>query len=653
MKKHSLKVDEYTESQYVKHYSIEEVVEFFSTQTKESRLIDVESDYFFNFFLKSNLYSRVVDWNIIKNKHLVYSILNKIELLIPEKGKDSNQITLYPKDLNENLFFIIKGNACMYKIHPKEVIMKPSEFKIILLNLQKEKKWFEIENILMYNKSLFRNITNPMITLSNSFYDMRSSNKEIRYNTLVSTFEKSIKDLDNLIMPNEIKKYDVLIVDSKENDKYEKFIINEYIKLCEVPEYNNIGNSFNDNNLFNNIIATFSDNALLIQISHQNFKKRIGFDIGKLYTSEASFILNNFIFRFLEKEMFIKRYFPFLIYKNYNKGEFIFRKYDNINEILFLSQGELMLFVKLSLSDIVSMRNKLLKKIKFNSNYKEISEETLTNSLKRTGKLNLLNKILTFSIQISKNIDMFGLFEYFTNSNYIFDAKVTSSSANIYKIPVSLIKENPFDLNNEKISSYIKAKKKFLIERIESVIENYLSKVSLIENPKIKLSNINISAIKLNYEFKDSNIIEDNKFNSITTASNRYPNTNRLLPSLKNKPKFNSIDFINSPLDSIKDLKISSPMKTNKLKNSICFKKQQTIEDSIINIINSKSSNQVHKEYHVSSNKSTEIYNVKSKIVKGKETYKKKKISFYQNIVSSKSPNEKCNNLQLLINNFN
>ena len=630
---------------------------FLKTITKDNQLTksnycsaDIITDNYIYYISKVVLFERLIKmldtislknilnlnnkmFHNISNIKVCYSLLkntrfNKIKLQLSKydiakcTNKDyplKNSCCLLPKDLEFNIFILLKGKLELHLIEKLTVTLTYKEFKNLLIDLEKDKRIYELENIILLNKNRFKSISNiNLITTSfnsikcnyidnnkkksfitsisnnnnnsNDFITKRNTNSNINnnnsnnnYNYNYYNFNTNInrKSSINTISSNLTKKksslinclsyvindLDIYIKSDEEslklNNKNNAVINGEQFTLIKTKKIKNIkekdlfGNSFNLtnlqlNNMFSNIVVrqcydgNNTDNeAILLSISKDELHKNYSNELNKMFNNESINLIKNYFFYNQDKEVFIKKYFPFIKVNYMNKGEYLYKSTKKLKSIDFLLYGEVNIIIKTNIFNLYSVKEYLvnlynyylkhfktnldnkdninLKRKKFENflinNKKYVNNNNNNNNInsilnnKTNNKNNILyvylekllpnfylNKLLNssevFYIQLVSKSDCLGLIELINSSHkFLFNVEIKSTSALIYSIPNNIILNNlKEDVDFNKLYNIYENKLNCYIDRINDIINSkiyYLKDIILSNTNNNNINNIN------------------------------------------------------------------------------------------------------------------------------------------------------------------
>ena len=66
-------------------------------------------------------------------------------------------------------------------------------------DVMENERWFEVEKTIYLNRAKFKSITNPLITVLNSFYDMKNERLQKKKSCLEISYHSALKDIDRII----------------------------------------------------------------------------------------------------------------------------------------------------------------------------------------------------------------------------------------------------------------------------------------------------------------------------------------------------------------------------------------------------------------------------------------------------------------------
>ena len=512
----------------------------------------------------------------------------------------------------------------------KNINIKMSEYEYIshLKYLYSIKEIGLIKYIIELNSSIFDkdDIYNFIFNFSdknNIFTPEKGETKILR---------KKPEELDFCSVEEYIERSKPLINPFLKNIKIRKNlqigIYEEIIKLGERKTFGEM--ALLDTNIRNASILCV-DNCIFGSLSKNMYDNCIKNVQLKLRRKKISFVLNCELFKDVQIEDFERKYFSF--FKNFklNQNDYLFKQGNERNEIYFVKQGEIELYMKTSLNELKN----LIKKsddIKFDENKekKELKKIILDNNY------NFLNQIHTLHLFKIKENEIIGLNDYLDeNNNYICDAKCISNNTEIYSLHIKYfndILKSDFKIRTN-YKDFLNKKNKILNERLFYIRNTLLNQ---------KLNQINYENEKFNKNLdkifeKEKN---DKQKNSFLQNSKSF----KLFKLNKKNKKIKNISTFMS--------KKSHLMKLNNFEeNKNLINKNIEIIDNKINVINNnnKNSEKILNKFisHTKTNSTESALNlIKNRI--------KKKYNFSNLIGNHYNYSSKDNNLILsnLSNNF-
>jgi CRP-like cAMP-binding protein len=162
------------------------------------------------------------------------------------------------------------------------------------------------------------------------------------------------------------------------------------------------------------------------------YKEYISIEQQKIINKEILFFLDNFFFQTIANKLFEKKYFPMFLLNECRRGETLFKEGEEVNYLYFIREGEVELILNKSVLEIHKL-SKYMKEISFQKD--DDSEYVLQNEPKNYQKeLNEKKKVKLF---IYSWKEVLGMEEFYFGLNRLYQCKVVSDKAKIYKIAVN------------------------------------------------------------------------------------------------------------------------------------------------------------------------------------------------------------------------
>ena len=521
---------------------------------------------------------------------IIYGKINIIKAIQDSKMMSGFQYFCYLMNLRKNndiyIFHkTIEANSNNYDINVEHIDII---HYIYLVNYLKTIKNKELHNISFLNLLELINIIPEELGID--------TNQINSINYIINNTKIIIKKIPITISQNLIRKY--------------SFFDDDLIKKNVILYNYEISENLKANDYFGDDIV--KDEHSSTAISEDNTEVAV-LPI-KLYNSEIallkSIVIDNRIsilhsYQFFNKikyQKFKHKYFKFFKSETYYKGDILFKEGQPINNLYFIQEGSLQLYISKSMNEIESLIELLIKmknsiklnkvnnskKEKDNLNYSLInsSQEELVNYLEQRQ----MNKFLV----LTDNEEV-GFISNFLGDKYLTSCVVESQKAKIYKMEVKYLNQI---LNEEKecIEEYnnrIKMKLNLFIKTLFKM--NNIKLIMLDEKINLKKSREKDTEEKMKILINSSNIkgmVNYNKLNYVLTENNQnFQNKQKLrnyslnLPRLsKDKDNSKSIkkksfeNIFENEKDKEKDIKQS---KNKIFMNNINYNNNEKINKNI------------------------------------------------------------------------
>ena len=472
-----------------------------------------------------------------KNDKKGNEILSRIckELVIETYKGNSFLMTI--GEIGETFYFTLKGVVIVLVPKTFQAYMNKEEYLYHLKYLYNCNERYLLEKTYNDNINIFQIDKNEFESYDSTIR-INKSNLDNYLNKINAETIIEQKDSESLINKNMILK--------KENE-YHKVNIVGYFKVVELSE----GSTFGEIALINEdskrtASIYIKEDSVFGTLTADVYRELIRDIQRKKKKEESSFIFSTQLFNNVNNHQILKIYWHYFIERNVNKGDFIFKSGFERDEIYFLREGEIKLFIpKLNYRKVNKYIDFLQNKTHF------VNEE--------------YDKESDVVISIVTKGEILGLDEFIYNNKLFISGICESETAKIFVVDVNIIKG--FFEHNESLQNnwkeVIKFKKSKMIKRLNEIrisikhsVEGEIQKDNIIKNNKIK-----------QFFANKENMIEtkEAKFNMIKSFQGKFdlhsqksePNENKRKTSLHNTPRISIVE--NSP-SNISDKIMSIPI---------------------------------------------------------------------------------------------
>jgi len=142
----------------------------------------------------------------------------------------------------------------------------------------------------------------------------------------------------------------------------------------------------------------------------------------------------NFFFKRLHLNYFSKKYFMDFIYKEYKKGEILFKENDPVTFLYLIKSGEVSITLNKNLVNLDVLIDDLAKKIKYEYKQDEYTIKSDPFFIKENIQIKNILKLFIFGTTEV----MGGEEHYFELNKRLYDAKVTSEVLKCYIIDIKV-----------------------------------------------------------------------------------------------------------------------------------------------------------------------------------------------------------------------
>ena len=388
------------------------------------------------------------NFSILKNDSIdINEVLFDISICLNMKKYAKNEIIFNYGDVNDKLFFLLRGSVTLLEPVEKKGYMSMEQYIEYLNQLINIGEYELVRKIIDKNK-LYKNNHAVMKIKNISEREIKKkSTEKIKikeginklHNIASIEFNLNVEEKVKFYFPKEIvyskeiisieeyqkrtlpkytkeieakKKKKFLFHYNKENDKdnsyvpiKEKnkhiFIYYSYSIKKELSPFNILGELSEDNEIMNKSgltsqkqrIAEYSSTAIcnepsiLLYINFNTFEKFVKQRQEAISTKNINSLLEIPFFKGINSSTFKEKYLQLFTLYNYKNGEFIFRQEEKMKNIYFIKSGEIELTMESSMNDI----NNILEKLKKN-NINEMNQNDNIIKNKKKKKLALNNE---------------------------------------------------------------------------------------------------------------------------------------------------------------------------------------------------------------------------------------------------------------------
>ena len=530
---------------------------------------------------------------------LIYEISYKIKYkFIPE-----NSIIFRIGDEPDYFYVIIQGKVDILK--PKKYIIKINGFEYfkILMNYYIKEEYYILNEIIKLNNHIFEidqvdlyqikfffldlelndYFKSPglikgeeiIIIIKNCFCEKEIINKiNMDKNLIINGCDpnnwlkiKKLKENIYKYIPkyfsSKIKSYIKLYDKKNEND----MVILKYSHIVELKDKDFFGDIAFDINRVRNATVLALEDTHLCYLEKEHYDLYLRPEKKDERLSSINFLYDNFFFKNINKTVFESIFFNNFIYEENPKNTILFNQYAPSDYLYFVKHGEIELTNKSSIIKInfltkyISQLNLENNRIEYIKKIRNFNPRNLEPGFKNDIyflKNDFISQKKYFLFNIF-NKDIIGLESIIFDIPYLYEAKVISKSAFLYKIEENtlfqLIKHNEYLLGN--MTNEGKAKMKILLERF---ISNNSMQIKIVDN--------NFSKKLLYNKDNENNYSQNNKNQKDINPYNNQKN----------------VKFLSNKCSS--EGKIIS--KTNLMLNNFNIKKSKSFKNLIIFSDNNK-----------------------------------------------------------------
>ena len=356
------------------------------------------------------------------------------------------------------------------------------------------------------------------------------------------------------------------------------------------------------------------EDCIILSLNNETYGNLISDDSKKIKSLDVSFICNNFFFGNISPILFNKYYFPFFKAITKKKGEILYQQGREMTSIFLLKEGEVKFEIYCSVLDVYNLIKSLVYAIEKNNHLFKINEKEIKNIkdtyLNDSFYFNLRNKNDAFNEQLKlkkkilvytcETFEIFGLIEYFLETNYNTTCYVNSLGAKLMEI-------QNFDL--EKI---INGEKLILTPYYQTVFNKILSQIKRLNN--IKEDYIKQFEFKIREKIYDENISMNYFIKGQVGISKPY-----VREKIKIKPLYsdsnNSVSYKkDSDIKKSKNFDKNKNIRSSYVNNIPLINNDKVRKSKAYNLFiktnNISDTNQTKKKYKSKDYKKNNMYNI-------------------------------------------
>ena len=616
----------------------------------------------------------------------IEKLVYEISFRIKHKFVLKDDILFRIGDKPDNFYIIIQGKIEILK--PIKIIKKLNgiEYFKILLNYQKNEEYFLLKEVIDLNNQLFEMEKDDLPFIKYYFLKLEleeyfNTSGVIKAEYIISLIyeyycdaiiSNKIEELENNVVinafnPNNLSKIKKL----KENlfkfiPKFFSLKIKSYFKLFDkknikeitILKYSPIvilkdkdyfGDTAFDTNNNRNATIKILEDTHLCYLEKENYDLFLRAEKKTKRLSSIHFLLDNFFFKDLSFDIFESNFFNHFIYEEKYQNTFLFKQNSPTKYLYFIKSGEVQLSNQSNIAEIYSLtryisqlnlentNREYIKKIK-NFNPKSIAPGFINDF--DFLKKDLISKNNYFLFNILNN-DVIGLESIVFDLPYLYNAKIISKSAFIFKIEKNILFElmkNKNIINNSIFYNMKKEGKRKMKLILERFIHNNSLKIIKADN---NLTNAIIyNKLKYNEEIQNNKIHKSlqnylkNKKQNISNFNNKNIVNNNICLSEEKRIPINIFgrNYSLFSLKKKKSLKILIKLDSLKQEGKIINKtKNSNIRKSLFNI-NINNNILYHNENTFENNKNNNFFftqpiNKKKIQIKNEKSNKKIKIN--------------------------
>ena len=472
-----------------------------------------------------------------KNDKKENEILSRISQELVIETHKGNSFLMTIGEIGETFYFTLKGVVIVLVPKTFQTYMNKDEYKSHLKYLYNCNERYLLEKTYNENINIFQIDKNEFESYDSTI-KVHKSNLDNYLNSINAQTIIEQKENVSLINKNMILK--------KENE-YHKVNIVGYFKVVELSE----GSTFGEIALINEdskrtASIYVKEDSVFGTLTAEVYRELIRDIQRKNKKEESSFIFSTQLFNNVNNHQILKVYWHYFIQRNVNKGDFIFKSGFERDEIYFLREGEIKLFIpKLNYRKVTKYMDYLQNKTHFhNEEYDKESDVV---------------------ISIVTKGEILGLDDFIYNNKLFISGICESETAKIFVVDVNIIKG--FFTHNESLKNnwkeVINFKKSKMIKRLNEIkisfkhsVEGEIKKDEMIKSNKVK----QFFATKENssIETKEAKINMLNSYQGKFELHNQKSEPNEIRrKSLHNTPKLSIVENSHS---NINDKVMSIPL---------------------------------------------------------------------------------------------
>lgn len=565
-------------------------------------------------------------------------------------------------EIADKFYIILKGNLSVLIVDEKLVEMLIEDYYKHLKNLKDSHEYYMFKRIFEANLENFNKI--HIYPTYKEFIDdisriedilfkvklkkMLKTHKKVDPDLILRLYQEFKKDLSDYNFNKVMYEYDPIelwcesMLNELDYDKdieryYHIYMIGDsrlkytlcyYGEVLMLKEGNYFGEAALSINNRRKATVKIDTECHLGSIDQKLYDDYLLKEQHKIILKEINFLLENYFFKNVKPYSFEKKYLSFLTYKELPRGYEIFKENSQVEELIFIKEGELELSLTCSVMDIHTLVNHIFEN---NPKIKERFNKNMQYELKVNPKVfgDELNKRKLYKLYKYIGVETLGLEEIHFQLNHIYRAKVTSEKLKFYSIEIDKLKKI-FDFEKASHEEFqIKAidKMTLFLKRLIGIKNQVLYEIEKQDNYKSKINiddfSKNLNSVKFERQLDKIGI---KNINTLTT------------PYKKNLVK-EEIDQSKNILIKADDEKSFVVERTSEKKTTI----QEIDQTSFLSPLNSNKKASILKQPSVCFYEDVQIKNLK----KSWERHNSKSINFLSSSIIHNNAND---NFETILN---
>lgn len=485
--------------------TLEEVTAIINTKIRDRN--QKQSANLFEFFNYTN-FGTVLKTDMLLGQINLQTLFFFLSQFLEIQTYSKNEVIYYEGSRGEFLYLLLKGSVNLFKLTISTMTYSPMEYYLNLINIFNKGGKFLLEKTIRLNNEIFP------VNKTADVFEMEKILRKVQL--VIKAYNSDIDGIKELLtshkIPFESVEFDKVITGEIPIDEYyqeQSSLMNEaevfYFKILSDDRRREISiaelspsYTIGVNEYFGNFklgdfdnkrgeTAIADEKSIIIGINKRLYSTCILNDKRNIREKEIETIHQNSFFKLMRKNIFAKNFFYELDLVEVFKNTMIFNEGDTVSDIYLVKEGTFELSIDnknvFDLKGTIAHLKKLDEAFKLKEYDDVISLKNSTNALTPLMKVKK-----NYSLFVTEK-DVFGLWEYVYQSKMIYNVRVISDKAKLYRLSVKKLEREDnedFNLLQKGIKSEGAKKIKNVLERMIMLKNSVMMKIDIEFTKKTK-----------------------------------------------------------------------------------------------------------------------------------------------------------------------